>query len=1396
METDLSLIEMSIEEEDESLLLLGKDIKEKEGNSDASLHDLDFSCSPLYTLRSKRSSADSTHPPLIPTLSDGSEVNEGGKKPSCSSPPPSEEDTVDNKENLDKINLLVSPNLKAGQQQMKRRKKGGGFHMRKSIAWNRAFFTEEGVLDPEELSLLSESFSKPSTGSLYTVEEEGGTSLSECSISSGNGSNVHTNEEKLFKEFPATPSDEVHKVSGGLLPKPKSSVREDAAPLHGASKKVQSTKGFHRVGSRQGSCPQPAGSTSQKQLLNRNTRSATKKESKLPKFSAPKPDSSSLPTAPKTLNLSVKQSRPTQTRASAIHAGRNSSLKGNLSNTKKLIGCTPSSTKSSVHSSLKVLANSHLETQKSANPKTLQDKKGANNGLKVTPNLTTPAADMQASTGQAGLGNMAVLLPQKCKSVGSDNQYNVNVQPTKPSGLRMPSPSLRYFDQPKTSALRGLQCQKSTQSYSRSNANIPNLRKVDKSENIGMVTALHAPLPMLGPDATTTRTIGHLNSSCSIPYVAPATSSGNIGEVKMLHAQSRLPIVGTAAVSNNDTVSMNSILGCSTPSAPGSSHPTPKAGLELKNQYEEEIEVPSHINDNYDTINCWEQQSHGVSDCSNKESANLADEVNPFFDKIDHSPHEDKQRFHMNDNMLLVQSGSSEKSHKSNDFVNHHDVCPQNGYSSSSASEISHALSPSISTMAEKGGFSGKNALIKYPNFEGVALESISCSGLNENHDIFPDTVLSDAIKCCNPVTSAPSADCLPADHGLCEESNEHPTPKSSLELKSQYKVEIEVPSHLNDTCDRINCREQQSHVVSDCSNKESANLADVGKPILDEINHSPQEDKQRFHMKDNMLLVQSGSSEQSHKSNDFVNHHDVCPQNGYSSSSASEISHALSPSISTMGEKGGFSGKNALIKYPNFEGVALESISCSGLNENHDIFPDTVLSDAIECCNLVTTAPSADCLPAGHGLREESKEQLVDREPGAYEFFQTFHKDNLTKQMKGNNYPGQRTEEFQEENDNPSELDIEQNFYSDYERFETNDGNMVGQGRSSEEFQEVNKHSHVSDLTPKSRVSVGTEFQSSHFSSNLTSVSKVQVGTTGTGNVIKNSNVEDPKLDSLHGDLSLDSVDQICDPQLEDVACKCNASSSVLHNDCLKIIGDEYSGNQLVLRNSFPNKIKQMLEMDECTLLMGNEALLAEIRSSKEPQNDNDPDNFINITLKRKDCYGSESQSPHVLSQLKLAKKDIEGSAETSKETKQLHVQDAAQLNVSADRNVLLDDINADLPHNDSVQDGKLQSVTENGFPMKVNETGDPVEEKIVDGSKPDSLTLQNVVPFSDEWLAALETAGEEILTRKSGAVQNSPPDKSLPEPSPWSPVKRKANQEIGPFDCTKYTNLPSSPR
>ncbi|KAF9593396.1 hypothetical protein IFM89_022657 [Coptis chinensis] len=97
--------------------------------------------------------------------------------------------------------------------------------------------------------------------------------------------------------------------------------------------------------------------------------------------------------------------------------------------------------------------------------------------------------------------------------------------------------------------------------------------------------------------------------------------------------------------------------------------------------------------------------------------------------------------------------------------------------------------------------------------------------------------------------------------------------------------------------------------------------------------------------------------------------------------------------------------------------------------------------------------------------------------------------------------------------------------------------------------------------------------------------------------------------------------------------------------------------------------------------------------------------------------------------------------------------------------------------------------------FPERDEAAVVPLKGISLEDSKHDTLTLKpklNAAPFSDEWLAALEEVGEEILTKKTGAVQNSPPDKSLPEPGPWSPVKRKNIQQIGPYDCTKYTNLP----
>uniref|UniRef100_A0A0E0LTF9 EF-hand domain-containing protein n=1 Tax=Oryza punctata TaxID=4537 RepID=A0A0E0LTF9_ORYPU len=65
---------------------------------------------------------------------------------------------------------------------------------------------------------------------------------------------------------------------------------------------------------------------------------------------------------------------------------------------------------------------------------------------------------------------------------------------------------------------------------------------------------------------------------------------------------------------------------------------------------------------------------------------------------------------------------------------------------------------------------------------------------------------------------------------------------------------------------------------------------------------------------------------------------------------------------------------------------------------------------------------------------------------------------------------------------------------------------------------------------------------------------------------------------------------------------------------------------------------------------------------------------------------------------------------------------------------------------------------------------------------------TLCREVPFYVAGMCLYAEAKKDVLEQKTGAVQNCPTDKAAPEPSPWSPVKRKA-QDAGPFDCTKYS-------
>ncbi|XP_020522161.1 uncharacterized protein LOC105420560 isoform X2 [Amborella trichopoda] len=142
--------------------------------------------------------------------------------------------------------------------------------------------------------------------------------------------------------------------------------------------------------------------------------------------------------------------------------------------------------------------------------------------------------------------------------------------------------------------------------------------------------------------------------------------------------------------------------------------------------------------------------------------------------------------------------------------------------------------------------------------------------------------------------------------------------------------------------------------------------------------------------------------------------------------------------------------------------------------------------------------------------------------------------------------------------------------------------------------------------------------------------------------------------------------------------------------------------------------------------------------------------------------------------------------------------------LNIYTETEVMLaimgdtQEIPCNVSDNCELSDGHVQAKIKNEKNPARNKGALPAFKKKLAGSlasnRDAAINSQSVpVPFSDEWVSALEAAGEDILKVKTGPVQNSPTDKAPPKPGPWSPVRRN-NQDIGPFDCTKYTNNPTT--
>ncbi|XP_048234556.1 uncharacterized protein LOC8289750 [Ricinus communis] len=448
METDLSLIEIS--GEDDSLIQQSPNANVSISNSPHSY----FSCSPL--LRIPRSTTTSIPSPI---------AEEDTSKPSCSNCEDSNSNM--NKENVN-LNKEEGTKLSIEPQQMKRKKKGGGYNLRKSLAWDRAFFTEEGVLDPLELSMLSGNLGK-SSGEMLSVIHEGRESLS------GDSPNMHTPNNNLFKESPSKTPNQGRKVAA-LLPKLASPARHKMASASVAKRKVLATHDINRSASKRSGCPLPPAPSSLKRPSSINTTKVVSKDSRVSKLSAPKSDPPVVSTSSRgSITSGGRQNHNVISQPG--NAQRNVGLKGNSNNTKTTRNDAKSSsvgkliTRSTtlqakrnvakVSSVPEIHSSSNVQSQTKVSLEAVPDS--------VVP-VTRPAYGPDSNTRK-----IAVSFSQNACYNGA-NMQPTQPQTAKPSGLRMPSPSLRFFGQSKLSDSHSL-LERSTQACNLANSNIPNFSK-------------------------------------------------------------------------------------------------------------------------------------------------------------------------------------------------------------------------------------------------------------------------------------------------------------------------------------------------------------------------------------------------------------------------------------------------------------------------------------------------------------------------------------------------------------------------------------------------------------------------------------------------------------------------------------------------------------------------------------------------------------------------------------------------------------------------------------------------------------------------------------------------------------------------------------------------------
>ncbi|KAG8644545.1 uncharacterized protein LOC110626061 isoform X3 [Manihot esculenta] len=1501
METDLSLIEIS--GEDDSLL----SIQHISPDAAAATDNSYFSCSPLLPI--PRSTC-SLHPPS--QLLASPVESRKGTDDTCIPSSSSCEDSRDNNMNKENVNLNKPepPKLSLEPQQMKRKKKGGGYNLRKSLAWNRAFFTEEGVLDPSELSMLS-GHSGKSSGEMLSIIHEGRESLCGELDSISDSPDLQSLEHNLFKELPSSTPTKNRNNAAKLTTHLGSPAKEKKGPASAAKRKVLSTHDINRSASKRNGCPRQVASSHPKA----NTTKVATKTSRVSKLLGPKPDPSVVSTTSRSSATNVSHSKRNYI-SQPVNAQKNIGLKDTSTNTKTVKNSAQSAPagksiiKSTAHQTRRNVVKVSGPVIDMSSKVQLPQGSQLNSSSEVVPVSVVPSVVCPAKGHDSNASKIAFSFSQiGCFNGG--NMQSTQPQPAKPSGLRMPSPSLGFFGQSKSSGSHSL-LQRSTQ-CNLPDSNIPNKSKV------GAINSIHQKPPRPSrniPSCSSTASSSSVNAAlCG--KIKPSKELNSIQKVTLqvqLNSESstnckRQPhdICGDADTQSLDLAEPYKILKIS--SVEHVAQQSNDNKLPFQNVPCEQLEqddVRSVINacvGTRDTNGSGLEYPHSTSSHSlpmeveGPEANNTA--VNQSLDlaepcKILKISSVEQMAQQSNDNKLPLQNVPCEQLEQ-DDVRSVINACVRTRDTNVSGLEYPHSTSsPSLPMEVEgpEANSTTVNQNVEDRQYNPTTKEHSFCSesqsagGKNnwggassrvheakeqspqQDELMKPDSCQTDFIS---NVESQRLNGVLFEHSRASEDINKHDSSKAAdASLKVQECGATEY------------C---QSHITYLESTKEGT----TGINYLNRELHVG--DAQILCVEGNML-VKSGKVSLStltvDNSNLIID---------YPSAKSAEQAELLNPclvtepssqynsrplSISCLLPGKGIEEDQEKDVLQSFESDESRTSACEGELGSSDVLfstspvnHDSGLDGAgkVACIHIENDlTASVNIEPVVENFRRD-----IELSGEANATAERMGKGDMigaviTGGVKVNNFCSRITSQISSAilvevssriNDtNEHEFVLDKQLDSSTKNFTTitdlqpaneacyreSDSSILHNDcfngmhdvkeESVDQFKLIASCAHEAEQGSQSREARDDNLSNDDnrsfggISAVGGSVSEIpqslhqceirEAEHAGVDDMIKDRLIEDAVPQHLDNNLTVDSynsnastsltveksslmVDDISrqpkqcpelqnlDVMIEEVPSEnnglCSGDNLLLVNTVESQEEDtreNISGTVLeqcdslpAASTSFDTDIQTNPVMHDAGFNMDNNSELpsmenirwfADCKCRNELDNQAHPWNFDSSSKKNED------------------RKAVAGAVDTSDSNKTLDgsTRQDAEVNLVEGNNLPVEAEIAIYKGNGAVSSEVVKEAT-----LSLKKSGNDKRQEALVIRPP-----QNAVPFSDEWLAAFEAAGEEILMMKGGAVQNSPQDKSLPEPGPWSPVKRKNNQGVGPFDCTKFTNsnIPSS--